>query len=249
MQHWISFRVRPGDELRMDVARSGCRSYLAVQGGIDVPEVLGSRSTYTRAGIGGFEGRALKPGDVLTAGSNFDVSVKPQRLEKKYVPKYGDSIELRVMPGPQNDHFTAAGIDTFFASAFTISAEADRMGYRLDGPRIEHRGEPEIISDALALGSIQVPGHGRPIVLMADRQTTGGYPKIATVIGPDLGRLAHGRPGDSVRFVKCGEDEALDALRRERDMFKEIAREIKKFMYRFEIMIDGVKYDAEVRER
>lgn len=248
LDNWASFRADGGDELRMDFAASGCRAYLAVQGGIDVPRVLGSRSTHARAGIGGHRGRELKAGDVLAIGTDFESAPAAQRIDPAYIPEYAASIQLRAMPGPQDDHFTAAALGAFFSATFTISSDADRMGCRLDGPALEHAGPAEIISDALCTGSVQVPGHGRPIVLMADRQTTGGYPKIATVIGPDLARLAQGRPGDSVRFIRCTEEEALTALNAERDIQDAIARRLREYVLRMEITIDGVKYRAEVRE-
>ncbi|MCE5228160.1 biotin-dependent carboxyltransferase family protein [bacterium] len=246
--NWSSFSANSCDELRMNFAATGCRAYLAVQGGINVPAVLGSRSTCTRAGIGGHHGRQLRAGDSLPIGSEFDRDIRLQALCRSFIPEYRNPIEIRVLSGPQDDYFTPAGIETFYWKTFKISYDADRMGFRLDGPEIEHRGSPDIVSDALCTGSVQVPGHGRPIVLMADRQTAGGYPKIATVIGPDVSCLAQGRPGDRVRFVRCSEEEALGALRAERDRYGEIARWLKTFMLRMQITINGVKFETEIRE-
>jgi len=227
---WSSFQAPPGSVLSFGFAAAGCRTYIAVRGGIDVPLVLGSRSTYIRGGVGGLNGRALKAGDVLPVGGETAAPARPQRLDPRFIPQYGGAangaIELRVLLGPQDDCFTAQGLATLFGSTYTISPDADRMGYRLDGPVIEHSGKPDIVSDALCQGAIQVPGHGMPIIMMADRQTTGGYTKIGTVIGPDLTKLAQAKPGDNVVFKKCSDEEAVEALRRERQIYAEIAQSL-----------------------
>ena len=219
--NWSAFSVTAGSELALGFATAGCRAYLAVQGGIDVPLVLGSRSTYTRAGVGGLNGKALTDGCRLTAGSTG--SRGPARiLPRLLVSSFPEEIGLRVLLGPQDDLFTAAGREAFFAGTYTVSPEADRMGYRLEGPAVEHIGKPDIVSDALCQGAIQIPGHGMPIVMLADRQTTGGYPKIGTVIGPDLRRLAQAKPGDRVRFLPCSDAEAVDALREEENAYRAV---------------------------
>ncbi|WP_188398914.1 biotin-dependent carboxyltransferase family protein [Sporomusa sp. GT1] len=209
VKNWSGFLVAAGSELVFDYAISGCRSYVAVNGGINTPVVLGSRSTYTRAAVGGLDGRALQAGDVIPIGKDADAAPRTSRLlPVEFIPAYRDQVELRVLLGPQDDYFSEAGITTFFTSTYCISTEADRMGYRLEGSVIEHKEKADIISDALCQGAIQVPGHGMPIIMMADRQTTGGYTKIGTVIGPDLSLLAQAKPGDSIVFKKCSEDEA-----------------------------------------
>ncbi|MFL5272965.1 MAG: biotin-dependent carboxyltransferase family protein [Anaeromyxobacteraceae bacterium] len=211
------FPARRGAELVCRSAATGCRAYLAVHGGIDVPTVLGSSSTYTRAAVGGFQGRALRSGDVLPVGP---AGASPPRgaraLPARLLPDCPRQLSLRVLLGPQEDHFLPEGVRTFLESAYAVSNRNDRMGYQLDGPAIGHRDKPDIVSDALCPGAIQVPGRGTPIVMMADCQTTGGYAKIATVIGPDLALLAQARFGDTVRFVACSEEEAVAALREER---------------------------------
>ena len=225
IEAWSSFAASAGSTLSFDFMKSGCRAYLALRGGIDVPEVLGSRSTYCKAGIGGLSGRALREGDGLEAGN---LSADPgtrlfgRSLLAQFVPAYGGEIVLRVLLGPQDDLFEEAGLATLFRGPYSITNEADRMGYRLEGPAIRHRGKADIVSDALPLGAIQVPGHGKPIVLMADRQTTGGYAKIGTVIGPDLSLLAQAKPDDLVRFVQADEEEAVAALREERSRYRMI---------------------------
>ncbi len=220
--NWSCFPVAAGSELTFEYAPTGCRSYLAVNGGIDVPVVLGSRSTYTRGAIGGVEGRALKKGDVLPIGNEREYPGQARTLPAEFIPLYSESVELRVLLGPQDDHFTAAGIETLFSTSYTITAEADRMGYRMEGAVIEHSSKADIISDALSLGAIQVPGHGMPIVMMADRGTTGGYTKIGTVIGPDLMKLAQAKPGDTVSFKNCTEAEARSAFLTEHQAYKQI---------------------------
>ena len=213
--NWSAVRVPAGGVLALGYALTGCRAYLAVKGGIDTPLVLGSRSTYIRAGVGGLGGRALRTGDVLPASRLGSAGIGPTALPGELVPSYEHEIRLKVMLGPQDDLFRAEAIRTFFESSYTVSNEADRMGFRFEGPKIPHADRVEIISDALPEGAVQVPPHGMPIVMMADRQTTGGYPKIATVIGPSLPFLAQGRPGDRVCFERSSEEEALAALRLE----------------------------------
>ena len=216
--NWVAFPVASGATLSFGPAARGCRAYLAVLGGIDVPVVLGSRSTYTRAGVGGFGGRPLAEGDILRIGPAPATGQLPPRrsLPGRLVPPHGGEVRLRVLPGPQEDMFASDGIATFFSAAYTVTDRNDRMGYRLEGPAVRHKGGADIITDALAPGSVQVPGNGMPIVMMADCQTSGGYAKIGTVIGPDLRLLAQSRCGDTVHFFRCPEEEAITALREER---------------------------------
>lgn len=222
--NWSAFPAPAGSVLSLEYASAGCRTYLAVRGGIDVPPVMGSRSTYTRAGVGGLEGRPLKVGDILSVGGDWWFPALPARLPEQFTAHDKREQTLRVILGPQDDMFTREGIMTLLESRYAVTNEADRMGYRLEGPRIEHAGPADIISDALPEGAVQVPAHGMPIVMMADRQTTGGYPKIATVIGPDLRLLAQGRPGDVFRFRSCSDQEAIDALRDEEQRYLDLQR-------------------------
>jgi biotin-dependent carboxylase-like uncharacterized protein len=204
---WCSHVLGSGDILTIGALRSGI-GYLAVAGGFDLPPVLGSRSTYARAGLGGIDGRSLRTGDRVATGSGgAEVSL---RLFDVPHPISGP---LRVMPGPQRDYFTEAAWLHFIDAEFVVSREADRMGLRLDGPRLEHARGADIVSDGVTPGAIQVPGDGRPIVLLADCQTVGGYPKIATVIGADLPRLGHALPGLKLRFVAVSAEQALAARR------------------------------------
>jgi antagonist of KipI len=198
-----AFLARTDARLRSRGRVRGCRAYLAVHGGVDVPAVLGSRSTYVPAGLGGFQGRALRGGDELPGRGGVPLGWHPARVAPGILPacpEPGCPVLLRAVPGPQAQAFTAAGLRTFFGAEFVVSPQTDRMGCRLDGPVIEHVAGADILSDGTAWGSVQVPGDGRPIVLLADRQTTGGYAKIATVITWDASLIAQAVPGDPVRF-------------------------------------------------
>jgi len=202
---WETFPVSRGDKIAFLRLKTGCRAYLAVSGGIDVPRVMASAATYTRAGIGGFEGRALRSGDILRT---IELTPPPvtARVPPEYIPVYGGQIELRVILGPQDDYFTDEGIRTFLQSDYTVSIQADRMGYRLEGSQIQHSAKADIISDGIPLGAVQVPGDGLPIILLVDRQTTGGYAKIATVVSTEIPKLAQAKPGDKVRFRQVSEE-------------------------------------------
>lgn len=210
---WSAFSVPSGGELTFGHAGSGCRAYLAVRGGITVPPVLGSRSTSLRAGIGGYNGRALRTADLVPFEEDSGDVSGNRLLPSHLVPEYPEEIRLRVLPGPQDDFFDPEGIKTFFSSVYTVTPRNDRMGYCLDGPPIRHRNGADIVSDALCAGAVQVPGDGLPLIMTADHQTTGGYAKIGAVIGPDLFRLVQARQGTRVRFVCCSDSEAVKALR------------------------------------
>ncbi len=219
VRNWSAFPVKAGSELSFGHAAGGCRTYLAVRGGIAAPPVMGSRSTCLRAGIGGCGGRALKAGDILHCGETERKVMKKRVLPRRFVPRYSGSIVLRVLPGPQADHFTDEGISAFFSSEYTVSPRNDRMGYLLEGPAIRHSRGADIVSDALCAGAVQVPGNGLPIIMTADHQTTGGYAKIGAVIGPDLGLLAQARQGNAIRFARCTGEEAVAALRLEKEIY------------------------------
>jgi antagonist of KipI len=220
---WSAFPVRTGATLALGGATAGVRAYLALHGGIEVPPLLGSRSTYTRAGVGGHEGRRLRAGDRLPVRRAGAPPGGPRALGPSMVPRYEDPLELRVLLGPQDDAFSTHGRETFLGAEFRVTDRNDRMGWRLDGPAVEHAGAADIVSDAVLPGAVQVPGEGRPIIMGVDAQTTGGYAKIATVIGPDLARLAQARPGATVRFRCVSEEEAVGAIRREREAWARLA--------------------------
>lgn len=224
ISNWSSFTVAKGSEVKFDAATEGYRTYLAVAGGIDVPIVLGSRSTYTRAKVGGYEGRVLWQGDVLSIGKDNASSVQPRNLDSKYIPSYSEQINLRVILGPQDHLFTSDAIKVFFESTYTITDQANRMSYRLKGPVITHVGKADIVSDAVCLGAIQVPASGMPIIMTADHQTTGGFTKLGSVIRVDLSTLAQGRPGDRINFQCITEQEAIEALKDEQQRYTNIEK-------------------------
>jgi len=210
---WHAVYVRAGQEVRFGQRRSGARAYLAVSGGIALPSFLGSRATYLPGNFGGLEGRALQAGDQLPLGPmGNDLATRAGKAwPRSSRPAYSPRPTLRVVPGPQGDYFTPEGLAAF-ESEYEVTPASDRMGYRLSGPRVAHRDAVEIVSDGVVTGSVQVPGDGQPIVMMADHQTTGGYPKIATVIRADLPLLAQCLPGDRVRFRPVSIAEAQAAL-------------------------------------
>ena len=211
---WQSYLVNRGDILKMGICRSGLRNYLAFAGGIDVPIIMNSKSTNLKAKVGGFNGRKLMAGDILSVGVGSLET--PLTLNKHYIPTYSKDIKVGVILGQQDDHFTEAGIKTFLNETYTVTQESDRMGIRLSsvsGATIEHKNGADIISDGITFGAIQVPGSGQPIVMMADRQTTGGYTKIGNVISSDLAKLAQATPGTKVKFVEYTLEQAVQAIK------------------------------------
>lgn len=222
-----AYLAHRGEELALGAAKSGLRGYLAIAGGLDIPMVMGSRSTCLSAQFGGLEGRALKAGDRLPLREpQLWLRGLPQR---RLAGTWDAEQPLRVVVGPQDDAFSPAGLDTFFGSEYRMSAQCDRMGCRMEGPNIalKEGRSPNILSDGVVMGSIQVP-NGQPIVMMADRQTTGGYVKLGTVITADLPLLAQKRPGDRLRFVRVTVEDAQqarrDCFRRLRAMQEELER-------------------------
>lgn len=214
VQRWrTAFLLRAGQVLEIGPALGGNYGYLSVGGGIDVPPVLGSRATQPRAGIGGLDGRALKAGDVLPAGKPGNLPETPLLLPEA---GYFGKRDILVIEGPQSHLFPSEERSRFFATEFRISSAMDRMGVRLDSDAEPIRTETGLkaISDSVVLGDLQVPGNGRPIALMADRQPTGGYPRIATIISADIPAFCQLPPGSRVRFTQVSEKDALDALRR-----------------------------------
>jgi 5-oxoprolinase (ATP-hydrolysing) subunit C len=210
-----SVTLRSGQTVTVGTVQSGVYAYLAVAGGLALTPQLGSLSLQPRAGIGGLNGRTLQAGDRLSLvlanapdGPEFTLDAVPLAPE----------APVRVVLGPQDDYFTREGVETFLSSPYTVSREADRMGYRLTGPKIAHARGFNIVSDGIVTGSVQVPGSGEPIVMMADRQTTGGYPKLATVISADLRLVAQRRPGETIRFSAISVEEA-QVIARERAEF------------------------------
>lgn len=217
---WRSLLLKRGDRFAIGAVEEGGVAYLAVAGGFAIPPFMGSLSTYMRSGLGGFEGRALKAGDRLPLNA---IATEGDERELADAIDYGSGA-IRVVLGPQDDRFTAKGIETFLSATYTVTKEADRMGIRLEGATVEHTRGADIASEGVVTGSIQVPGNGKPIILMADRQTTGGYTKIATVISADLARVGRMKPGDTLSFAAITVAEA-ESIRREQE--KQVRRLIE----------------------
>ena len=215
-----------GAELAFGAPRAGCRAYLAVAGGVAVAPVLGSRATYLRAGLGGWHGRALRPGDALPLGApsprgqkimlalavnQFAISQARWTPGPWLCPVPRPSPVIRAVRGPEYGQFAAASQRAFWEEPFAVTAAADRMGYRLQGPPLLRQPAAELLSSAVTCGTVQVPPGGQPIVLLADCQTTGGYPRLAQAVTADFGALAQATPGQALRFreVPLAEAQAL----------------------------------------
>ncbi len=237
--------VRSGTVLSTGNAVRGARAYLAIAGGLDVPEILGSRSTYLPANFGGYCGRTLKAGDVLAAGQDLKALseqrfsrvtlklalAKPQFQSVRWsAPEltlpFGGIVAARVLEGRHWAQFDVASREAFLRETWRVSPDSNRMGYRLSGPRLTRAKSVEILSEPTCLGTVQVPNDGTPIALMADHQTTGGYPKIAEIAGADIPGLAQLAPGGSVRFVKCTLEEAQAARREAQERLRQVEQAI-----------------------
>ncbi len=215
---YTALYMNKGDILKFKSARTGSRGYIAFSSYLEVPVVMGSRCTNLKSKIGGFKGRKLQEGDYM----NF-------RIKRRYLPFFlsrklelddvnefeKDETVLRVVMGPQDDRFSKQGIETFLNSEYTVTSDFDRMGCRLEGPYIAAKESSDIISDGIAFGSIQVPAHGKPIILLADRQTTGGYAKIATVASVDIPKLVQRKTDHKIRFQPITVQEAQELYRKE----------------------------------
>lgn len=204
--------VRAGQVLGFTAPKTGCRAFIAFSGGLDIPLAMGSRSTDLKARLGGLQGRKLEKGDAI--GFRAPVEALPRMADRALRPEFAPQpvYTLRAVLGPQDDAFTQDGLRTFLTGAYTVTPEFDRMGCRLSGPAIQHRQTADIISDGIAFGAVQVPSSGAPIIMLADRQTTGGYTKIANVITADFRILAQLKAGDKVRFAEVSVEEAQNIL-------------------------------------
>lgn len=235
MEAWINkapvrtnrvYEISAGDVLICGKIQDGVRAYLAVSGGIDVPEFLGSRSTDLKAKAGGFHGRKLRTGDEIKLLPHK----KLEHIDKRAVPEFIFSKEicLRAVAGPQDFMFTKKDLKTFFGTEYSVSDKADRMGVRLNGTPLGGKSAMDIISDGIAPGSVQVPDSGMPIILCADRQTTGGYAKIATVISADMPLLAQALPGYRIRFKQVSAAEAESAAKESGKRLEALREKINK---------------------
>ncbi len=229
-----SIRLRPGERLRVNALGPFNCACLAVQGGFDVPTVLGSASTFIRNRFGGLQGRALQAGDLLdalgdAAGEHGEWAL-PQAFEAEL------DRPIRVVFGPQDDYFTEETRAAFLREPYTISPQADRMGYRLEGAKLAHSKGYDIVSDGIVPGCVQVPGSGQPIVLLSDAQTTGGYPKIATVISADLPLIGRRRAGGAIQFAAVTQSEAENIRRAD-------ATRIARLIEGLQPVVDGARLD------
>ncbi|KEJ92244.1 hypothetical protein JS73_06550 [Synergistes jonesii] len=215
---WRAVVLTKGDVVSFSGSKGeGCRGYLCLAGGVEAPVVMGSRSTYMRAKIGGIEGRALKAGDVINSGEPAPLwrRLDGFRLPEEAIPAYTAGEPLAIMTGLQEEAFTDKGKQVLFESEYIVTAQSDRMGCRLEGPKVEHteRGA-DIVSDAIPLGAVQIPGHGMPIIMLADRQTTGGYTKIGVLTPLSIASLVQKVPGTKVRFRAASVEEGALEQRR-----------------------------------
>ena len=249
--NWETLIAPRGSELSVSVPSSGLYSYVAVEGGIDVPKVLGSRSTHVASGLGGFKGRALNVGDELALGSESAVESRPRAgssAEAGLLPACRDDARrIRVIRGPQYDAFDDQAKATFFESTFSVSNLTDRQGARLEGAEVPAiGGKHDIVSDPAYMGAVQIPADGKPIILLADRQPTGGYAKIASVISADLPAVVQKSPGSEISF------ELIDI-----SVAQELAEEFRKSIYEqplhdpervhaSELVVDGESYNVEL---
>ena len=203
---WSSFFVRAGWKVSFNKTDDGMWVYIAVSGGVQTQPVLGSRSTYLRGALGGFQGRRLQAGDVIKTAksSHLGSELAARTFPEEERPAYTQNPTIDVIMGPQTNYFTNESLEDFLSKEYSVSLTSDRMGYRLEGPALTQRNKTELISEGMTFGAIQVPPNGQPIVMMADSPTTGGYPKIGTVISADLPLLAQCIPNKSkIRFRKA----------------------------------------------
>jgi len=208
-------QVKIGDMLTMGTVQKGMRAYLSIAGGIKIPEIMGSKSTYLRGKIGGFKGRKIETGDNIEIGDKLIHQTKA--LPKALLPVFRNKQVIRVISGTEYNAFDQEGIHTFLNTEYTISNQNDRMGYRLSGPTIKHKSGADIISSGIVHGSVQVPGHGEPIIMMADHQTVGGYTKIANVISVDIPVLAQMKAGDKIRFKEITLEAAQELIKKQEE--------------------------------
>jgi antagonist of KipI len=207
----VSVQVRPGQTLRVGPTTSGARCYLCTQGGIAVKSFLGSASTHILSGLGGFEGRPLRKGDVLRIG-RASKRFRSRKIAPRVSERLCEHKVLRVTPGPQADWFSESSLRAFYACTYRVGEQSNRMGLRLEGAVVSQRGASEMITEGVSLGAVQVPAGGSPIILFVEQQTTGGYPKIANVISADLHRVGQLRPRDELQFQPVTFDQARALL-------------------------------------
>jgi len=223
---YTALAVKSGDTLAFGVAKTGCRSYIAFSGGLDVPVIMGSKSTNLKCKLGGYQGRPLKMGDEISFAAPVETLPGLSRRIVPYYKREEKSITLRVVLGLQSDYFTEKGMNTFFGEEYTVTNRSDRMGCNLDGTAIECLSKTDIISDGIPFGGIQVPNGGKPIIMLSDRQTTGGYAKIATVISSDIPLLVQRKMGDKIRFKEISIEQAQRIYTDDARMLEELQQKL-----------------------
>ncbi len=248
---WEVISVKKGDIISFTKRKNGVYAYLLIAGGIDIPLVLGSKSTYTRGKIGGIDGRPLKSKDIININPPTGKDIIGRKVSDQFIPTYKDEEEIRVMMGPQDDYFTDNGISTFLNSIYEVTPNSDRMGYRLKGEKIEPKKGVDITTDGIPQGSIQIPGDGMPIVMLRDCQTTGGYAKIATSISIDIDKLTQIRPGGEIKFEKISLDKAHNLLHEREKLINNLTfKRINTINNKrtFKVRIKNKIYNVEIEE-
>lgn len=266
VEPYRSLVVRQGQRLKLAAQKSGMRAYIAVAGGLAVPKVMGSRSTNLKLAIGGLAGRKLQAGDELPTGQPGEYAqavlagTKRPRVAKLPEALKPENVQpIRIILGPQDDYFSQEEIERFCQEIYTVSNESDRMGYRLQGRPVAKTNNRDLITDGIVFGSIQIPPNGQPIIMLADHQTTGGYPKLATVATVDLPKLAQAMPGTKLQFSLVTVQAAQKLLRQQykeqQDIFRQIAAEADKPILKpsgkakkLHLRVNGEDFDVTVEE-
>ncbi len=244
LERYSAIEVKRGDILHFERCLSGARSYICFSRGLDIKEVMGSCSTSQMSSTGGLKGRKLISGDVISFRSKVE---KTSLAGRRYLENYynDDKNVLRVIKGPQYSYFSKNSLEIFFKSEYKFRSDSDRMGARFEGPVIEHVESADIISDGIALGAVQVPSSGRPIVMLADRQTTGGYPKIANVVSVDIPKVAQAKPGDVFSFKLVSYEEARKLYLEHLLEMDRIEKNINERKY-FIVRLEGKEYEVSI---
>lgn len=239
---WQTITVKPEDILSFGGLKTGLRAYIAFAGGFEIEKPMGSKSYYSRADLGT---KIENKQTLKVKGSTKNIK---RILDQKYIPQMKNTIECRVVLGPQDDYFSKEAVEHFFESDYKVTNDSDRMGYRLEGNKIEHKETPDIISDGLGKGAIQIPGNGQPIIMMSDAQTTGGYTKIGYVIKNDLNKLSQLKPGDQIKFRKISIEKAQEEYINYKNQLDEIHNQLTKDqdITDYKISINGNQYDVSV---
>jgi biotin-dependent carboxylase uncharacterized domain len=225
---YTALAVKAGDTLAFGVAKAGCRCYVAFSGGLDVPAVMGSKSTNLKCKLGGYQGRALRRGDEIPFAAPVDTLPGLSQRLASYYQRDEKLITLRVVLGLQTEYFTEKGIETFFGEEYTVTNRSDRMGCVLEGPAVQYHTKADIISDGIPLGAIQVPNGGKPIIMLSDRQTTGGYAKMGTVISTDIPLLVQRKMGDKIRFKEISVEQAQQIYKDQEKKLKALQKQLQR---------------------